>query len=138
VMCTRLISVAPDDGVLAAIDLMVEEGVGAVVVCDGPRLAGIFTERDVLQLTSERKPLDTLLVGEVMTQSPITVDPFVSVLDAAQLMHDNRIRHLPVVEGEHVHGVAGIRDVMRTLVERVWRGRDADAHETAHELLRRT
>jgi CBS domain-containing protein len=137
VMSTRLISVGPEDSALDAIDRMVEENVGAVLVCDGPRLAGIFTERDVLRLASERTPLDEVRIADVMTASPLTVDPFVSIVDAAHLMGEHRVRHLPVAEGGLVHGVVGIRDVMRTLVERVWRGQDGDARDTAQELLRR-
>jgi CBS domain-containing protein len=137
VMSTRLISVCPDDSTLDAINRMVEENVGSVVVCEGPRLAGIFTERDVLRLASERRPLDGVRIEDVMTSNPVTVDPFVSIVDAAHLMGERGVRHLPVVEGEYVHGVVGIRDVMRTLVARAWRGHDDDAHETAQELLRR-
>ncbi|MET0801784.1 MAG: CBS domain-containing protein [Actinomycetota bacterium] len=47
------------------------------------------------------------------------------------------MRHLPVVEGDNVLGIVGIRDVMRTLVEIVWREHDPTARETARELLRR-
>jgi len=137
VMSARLVSVRPEDSVLDAIDRMVEENVGSVMVCDGPRLAGIFTERDVLRLASRRTPLDGVPVAEVMTRDPLTIDPFVSILDAAHLMSERSVRHLPVVEGEYVHGVVGIRDVLRTLVERAWRQHDGDARETAQELLRR-
>jgi CBS domain-containing protein len=137
VMSTRLVSVHPEDSVLQAIDRMVEANVGSVVVCDGPQLAGIFTERDVLRLAAERRPFDDVRVADVMTRTPLTIDPFVSVLDAAHVMGEHGIRHLPVVEGDCVHGVVGIRDVLRTLVDRAWREHDGDARETARELLRR-
>jgi CBS domain-containing protein len=137
VMNTRLVSVDPEDSVLDAIERMIEASVGSVVVCDGPRLAGIFTERDVLRLASERRPFEELTVGDVMTPAPLTIDPYVSILDAAQLMGERNVRHLPVVEGDNVHGMLGIRDVLRTLVERAWREHDGDARETAQVLLRR-
>jgi CBS domain-containing protein len=137
VMNTRLVSVVPEDSVLDAIERMVEANVGSVVVCDGPRLAGIFTERDVLRLASERRPFEELTVGDVMTPAPLTIDPYVQILDAAQLMGERNVRHLPVVEGDNVHGMLGIRDVLRTLVERAWREHDGDARETAQVLLRR-
>ena len=72
-----------------------------------------------------------------MTAQPITVDPFVSIVDAAHLMGERGVRHLPVVEGDLVHGMVGIRDVLRTLVERAYREHDEDARETAKELLKR-
>jgi CBS domain-containing protein len=137
VMSTRLITVRADDTVLEAINLMVEEQVGSVLVCDGPRLEGIFTERDVLRLASQQQRFEKLRVGDVMTTRPVTIDPFVAIVDAAQLMGERGVRHLPVVEGEFVHGMVGIRDVLRTLVERAYREHDGDARETAKELLKR-
>jgi CBS domain-containing protein len=52
-------------------------------------------------------------------------------------MGEKRIRHLPVVEGENLLGMVGIRDVLRTLVERVWSDHDPSARDTAGQLLRR-
>lgn len=137
VMSTQVVSVGPDESVVSAIEQMVEASVGSVAVCDGARLVGIFTERDVLRLAAERRRFEELSVGEAMTPSPVTIDPYTSILEAAHLMGERRIRHLPVVEGEHLHGMVGIRDVLRTLVESAWREHDADARETAQELLRR-
>ena len=137
VMTTQVVSIEPQETVLAAIERMMDAGVGSVAVCDGARLVGIFTERDVLRLAAERRPFEGLRVGDVMTAGPITIDPYTSIVEAAHLMGERRIRHLPVVEGEHLHGMVGIRDVLRTLVERAWREHDADARETAQELLRR-
>jgi signal-transduction protein with cAMP-binding, CBS, and nucleotidyltransferase domain len=59
------------------------------------------------------------------------------VLDAARLMGERKIRHLPVLEGENLLGMVGIREVMRTLVERLWRTQDPEARERARELLAR-
>ncbi len=137
VMNVRLVSVRPEDSVLVAITRMKEENVGAVAVCDGPRLVGIFTERDVLRLASEARTFRDVTVEVVMTPRPITVDPDVSIVEAARLMGEFRIRHLPVVEGDNVHGMVGIRDVLGRLVELVWSSHDADARETARELLKR-
>lgn len=136
-MTARVVSVRPDDSVQVAIGRMMEEHVGSVAVCDQSRLVGIFTERDVLRLASEGTAFGDVRVADVMTRSPLTVSPDVSIGDAARLMGERRVRHLPVVEGEMVVGMIGIRDVMRMLVERVWRDHDAGAHETAGTLLQR-
>jgi CBS domain-containing protein len=72
-----------------------------------------------------------------MTRSPVAVSRDVGVAAAARLMGERRVRHLPVVEGDMVVGMLGIRDVMRMLVERVWRDHDETAHETAGALLQR-
>jgi CBS domain-containing protein len=129
--------VRPDETVQLAIARMNEENVGAVAVCEGHKLVGIFTERDVLALAGEGTDLDAVRVGDVMTRDPISVDADVEILDAARLMGERRIRHVPVVQGEHLLGMVGIRDVLGSLVERAWQTHDADAHDTARSLFRR-
>jgi CBS domain-containing protein len=136
-MRTRVVTVDPADTARLAVLRMLEEGVGSVAVCDAGKLVGIFTERDVLALSGEGTDLDAVKVGDVMTREPFTVDADVSVLDAARLMGEKRIRHLPVVQGEHLLGMIGIRDVLGSLVERAWQTHDEAAHDTARQLFRR-
>jgi CBS domain-containing protein len=137
VMRTRVVTVAPDDSARLAVLRMLEEGVGSVAVCDAGRLVGIFTERDVLSLAGDGTDLDSVRIGDVMTREPLTVDAGVQVLDAARLMGERKIRHLPVVEGDLLLGMVGIRDVLGSLVERAWQLHDADAHDTARSLFKR-
>jgi CBS domain-containing protein len=136
-MTTKVVEVRPADKVSVAIARMNDAGVGSVMVCDGARLAGIFTERDVLRLAGGGESFVERPVGDVMTTSLLTVTAEDTVEDAARLMRERRIRHLPVVEGENLVGVISIRDVMRLLVERVWSAHDETAHDTARDLLRR-
>jgi len=136
-MTVRVVSVSPDDSVQLVVQRMMEEEIGAVVVCEGPRLVGIFTERDVLRLASEGPDFLTVRVDTVMTTQVVTVSPDVSVIDAARLMGERRVRHLPVVEGENVLGLVGIRDVLSVLGEWAWREHDDDARKTSRELLGR-
>src|SRR5215204_348171 len=131
----RVISVGPEGTVRVAITRMLEEDIGSVAVCEESRLVGIFTERDVLRLAGEGADFDALLVRDVMTRTLVTTTPDVDVLDAARLMGEKKIRHLPVLHGEHLLGVLGIREVMRSMVEQLWRRPDADVRETARELL---
>ena len=136
-MTVRIVSVAPSASVQEAITRMLEEGVGAVAVCDGPRLVGIFTERDVLRIAGEGPVrFDELTLDSVMTPRPLTVSPEDDILDAAALMASKRIRHLPVCQGEFLVGMIGIRDLMGRLVEEVSR-QDMRARETARTLLAR-
>ena len=137
VMSTRVVSVGPDETVQLAIARMLEEGIGSVAVCEEDRLVGIFTERDVLRLAGEGSQFAGLKVRDVMSRDLVTVAPDVGVLDAARLMGEKKIRHLPVLEGENLLGVVGIRELMRSLVERLWRDHDPDVRETARELLAR-
>jgi CBS domain-containing protein len=136
VMRTRVVTVSADDSARLAVLRMLEEGVGSVAVCEAGRLTGIFTERDVLGLAGEGTDLDAVRVGDVMTREPLTVDVGVPVLDAARLMGERKIRHLPVVQGDHLLGMVGIRDVLGSLVERLWQSRDSAAHDTARSLFK--
>jgi CBS domain-containing protein len=137
VMSMRVVKVSPDEPVRVAIARMLEENVGSVAVCEGQRLVGIFTERDVLRLAGEGPEFAEVNVGDVMTRNPVTISPDDDILAAAQLMSQRRIRHLPIVQGDNLLGIVGIREVMRTLVERLWRTQDPEARERARELLSR-
>ena len=136
VMSTQVVSVEPDATVGEAIQRMMDAHVGAVAVCERARLVGIFTERDVLRLASEDGEFRDRRVGDVMTARPIVASPDLRIVEAAEIMGERKIRHLPVVEGENLLGMVGIRDVLRTLVERVWAEHDPAARETAGQLLR--
>ena len=136
VMRTRVVTVDTGDSARIAVLRMLEEGVGSVAVCDGGKLVGIFTERDVLALAGDATDLDAVRITDVMTRDPFTVAADVPVLDAARLMGERRIRHLPVVEGEHLLGMVGIRDILGSLVARAWQ-HDANAQDTARSLFKR-
>ena len=138
VMSVRIITVGPDEKVAVAIARMLEANVGAVAVCEpGGVLVGIFTERDVLRLAGEGPHFQEVRVGDVMTPRPVTVSADDDIVSAARLMGERRVRHLPVVQDAQVLGIVGIRDVLGSLVERVWREHDGDARDTARQLLRR-
>ena len=124
--------------VFEAIKAMVDANVGALLVTEGGRITGIMTERDYLRrVTLEGRTDKEARVEEIMSSPLIYVTPDSSIEECMALMTDRRIRHLPVVEGENLVGMVGIRDVLRTLVERVWAAHDAGARETAGDLLRR-
>ncbi len=135
VMRVRVVNVSPEATVAEAVARMVEERIGAVAVCEGGRLVGILSERDVLRLADEGGSFRQRPVGEVMTSRVVTVAPEVGIVEAAALMGERQIRHLPVVEEDRLLGIVSMREVMRLLVERCWDGRDAAAHETAQRLL---
>jgi CBS domain-containing protein len=135
-MTVRVVTVVPDATVQEAIARMLEEGIGSVAVCDGPRLVGIFTERDVLRVAGEGPMFHDIAIENVMTTRPVTCAPEDDLMGAAQLMADRRIRHLPVCQGEFLVGMIGIRDVLRRLLEQA-ANQDDDARLTARTLLAR-
>ena len=111
-------AVAPDDSVMAAIRLMAEKGVGAVLVMEGTRLAGIVSERDYARkiVLHGRSSSDTA-VRDIMTAEVVTVGPQHSVEHCMQVVTEHRIRHLPVVEGDDVIGVISIGDLVKAVIE---------------------
>jgi CBS domain-containing protein len=102
----------PDDTVQAAAARMAEHCCGSILVCDGGRLRGIFTERDLLArvVAAGRDPARTPL-AEVMTPNPNTIGAAEPVAEAVRRMDEGCYRHLPVLEGGRVVGVVSLRDV---------------------------
>jgi CBS domain-containing protein len=107
------ITVVRTSSVLIAARLMKEHNVGAVLVLDGTRLIGIFTERDALfrVLAAGLDPAATR-VGDVMTRQPQTIHPDEPFVRALRIMHEGKFRHLPVVEYERPLGMVSVRDAL--------------------------
>jgi CBS domain-containing protein len=110
--------VSPQQTVAEAVRLMRHAGVGCVLVCSGPHLVGILTERDLLRrVLAVGKPL-TAPVAECMTPDPVTVHPKDSVGSAVRRMEEGGYRHLPVVNerGAPV-GILSVKRIVHYLVE---------------------
>lgn len=101
--------------VLAAVTLMVEENVGALLVNEEGRLAGIVTERDYLRrVTVEGRDEGTTPVREIMTSPLVYVAPEASIDECMAIMTERRIRHLPVLTDDRdVAGIVSIGDVVK-------------------------
>jgi CBS domain-containing protein len=113
----QVISVGPTAKVLDALKLMADLNVGAVLIIDGGRLVGIFSERDYARkVVLKGKASADTAVSDVMTSSLITIDPGWTADQAMVLMDEKHIRHLPVIEGDRVLGVISIRDVVHAVI----------------------
>jgi CBS domain-containing protein len=99
--------------VLEAAVLMKRQGKGALLVVEGSRLAGIFTERDALfrVIAAGRDPATTTL-ADVMTPQPQTMHPDEPFVKALRIMHKRGFRHLPVVEHGRPLGIVSARDAL--------------------------
>ena len=117
---SKVLTTRRDATVLEAINKMNENGVGALVVCDGPNVVGMFTERDVLRKVAvcDRAPTQ-MFVEEVMTHDVVCTGPKEDVDEVRTVMMNRRIRHLPVCDDEgHLLGLISIGDL--------------NAHEASH------
>ena len=114
----EVFSIAPDAPVIDAIRLMAERRIGALLVMEGPRLAGILSERDYARkvVLQGRSSKDTP-VRDIMTAQVISVGPQDSADHCMQLVTDSRIRHLPVLDGDQVVGVLSIGDLVKAVME---------------------
>ena len=103
--------------VAQAVQEMNRRAIGSLLVVEGGKLLGMFTERDVL-VRIVGKCLDPALVkvGQCMTKGPLTVTPDTSVEDAMLLVTRYRCRHLPVIENGHILGLVSIGDLTRWIV----------------------
>ncbi len=114
----QIYSVAPADSVLRAIEIMATRHVGALLVMDQGRLAGIISERDYARkvVLKNRSSHDTP-VSEIMTSPAVTVAPTDTVRHCMEVMTQRRFRHLPVVDSGQVVGMLSIGDLVKAVIE---------------------
>ncbi len=113
----RVHTISPEATVFEALERMAMFDIGALVVVEGERVVGIFSERDyarkvvlVGRVSRETK------VREIMTDEVITVSPDTTVGECMAIMTGKRVRHLPVMEGEKLAGLISIGDVVKAIM----------------------
>jgi CBS domain-containing protein len=110
-------TIEPGATVYRALELLAEKGIGALVVMDEGRLAGILSERDYARKVElAGRDAHQTQVQMVMTPGVITVAPGQPVDDCMTLMTEHRIRHLPVVQEGQVVGLISIGDVVKEVI----------------------
>ncbi len=116
----EIIQCSPQDSVQHAANLLAEKRIGALPVTDNGKVAGIFSERDLLYcIASEGADVLHRAVGEVMTAPAITIGLESDALQALTLMSRRRIRHLPVLDGERLVAFVSIGDLVQFRIEQV-------------------
>ncbi|MEN9902859.1 MAG: hypothetical protein RL651_1523, partial [Pseudomonadota bacterium] len=107
----------PDASVLEALELMAREDISSVLIMEGDKLNGIFTERDYARkvILRGRNSRDTV-VRELMTSELITMTPEQTIDDCMAIMTEKHIRHLPVMEDGKVIGLVSIGDVVKSII----------------------
>lgn len=113
-----IFSVHKDSSVYEALEQMMTKNISALLIMDGEKLEGIFTERDYARkVILKGKASKTTTMEEVMTKELLTVTPSQTVEECMSIMTDKHIRHLPVVVDNKVIGFISIGDLVRHVIE---------------------
>ncbi|MCS6991205.1 MAG: CBS domain-containing protein [Chitinophagales bacterium] len=115
---SAVVSVPPTATVLDALKVMAEKNIGGVLVMDGEKVLGIFTERDYARkIVLKGKTSAESRISEVMVTELVTVTPDHDTSDCMKLMTTNAIRHLPVMENGKLVGLISIGDVVKAVID---------------------
>lgn len=111
-------SVNKNTPLIDALDLMAIKGVGAVIVLDGEKIAGIFSERDFARKVVDTRKLNLEIpVSELMTKDVFVISPDESIDECMAIMSNTHIRHLPVIDEGKLVGLISIGDVVKSSIE---------------------
>lgn len=117
-MVSELIAATGDESVREVADRMARNGIGAVVVLAGERVAGLFSERDlVARVIGAGRELDTTRVGDVATSPVVTIEASQPVRAVVEVFRAHRFRHLPVVRDGRAVGILSTRDLLACVVD---------------------
>lgn len=113
----QVISIAYNRPVFDALVILAEYKIGALVVLDGEKLVGIFSERDYArEVILKGRSSKTTQINEVMTAKVLSGNPNDTVEQAMTTMSEKRIRHLPIVENDKVVGMLSIGDLVKETI----------------------
>ena len=111
-------SVTPETSAQDALALLAEKDIGALIVLDGDKIAGIVSERDFVRQIAKTSACDLeSKVSKYMTRNVFTIDAAQTIEDCMNLMTENRIRHLPALEDGKLAGMISIGDVVKAIID---------------------
>jgi CBS domain-containing protein len=112
IMTGAVVSLDSKDSVEKAAELMKEHNIGAVPVCEGDKVIGIITDRDIaLRSVASGNDSKSQSVREIMSSNPVTGTPDMDIQDASRVMSERQIRRLPIVDSENLVGMVSLGDI---------------------------
>jgi CBS domain-containing protein len=115
---TQVYSTSPDASVYDALQQMADKNIGALIVFEGDRMVGLISERDYARkIVLKNKFSRETAVAEIMSRDVVTVSPDRNLEECMEVITARRVRHLPVVEDDHVLGIISIGDIVKGIIE---------------------
>ena len=115
IMTKNVVTIDVNKSVFEAAQLMASEGLGCLIVMDKALPVGIITERDIVRRVVAKHSSPDVNVAEVMTKTLITIDPDISLKEAARVMSTNKIRRLPILKNNKLVGIVVSSDFVRNV-----------------------
>ncbi|MDO8266872.1 MAG: CBS domain-containing protein [Moraxellaceae bacterium] len=113
----QIYTIWPSATVLEALTLMADKGIGALIVMENDKVAGILSERDYARkIALMERSSYTTEVSEIMTSNVMTVSPGQTIEFCMELMTEKRLRHLPVLEDDKLIGLISIGDLVKDII----------------------
>lgn len=122
-----VVTVKPDDTVGQVAQILYEKSIGAALVCDpAEKIIGVISERDIVRgVARHQGDCMQKLARELMTSPVITCDPQTSIDEIMEMMTNQRIRHVPVLDGGKLAGLVSIGDVVKQRISEMQSESDA-------------
>ncbi|AKA70990.1 CBS domain-containing protein [Clostridium scatologenes] len=112
IMTKCVVSLNAEDNVERAAQLMRKHNIGAIPVCNGDKVIGIVTDRDIaIRSSAEGQNSQKQTVREIMSSNPVVGDPSMDIEDASRIMSERQIRRLPIMESNNLVGVVSLGDI---------------------------
>ncbi|MCH3965231.1 MAG: CBS domain-containing protein [Clostridium sp.] len=112
IMTQSVVSLNVNDTIERAAELMEQYNIGSVPVCEGNKVVGMITDRDIaIRSSSQGQNSKTKVVRDVMSSNPVTASPDMDVCEVSRIMSERQIRRIPIVENDNLVGIVALGDL---------------------------
>ena len=110
-MNRNVVTAKPDTPIKEAAAIMSKNRIGSLIVTDNDKIVGIVTERNIMDIIAEGIETNQITLADIMKKDVITIDPSKTIEDAVDIMVENKIKKLPVVDGDKLIGIITASDI---------------------------